>query len=475
MSSNVMRWSRHVVRRLIACGAGACAWFCLARSAAGAQPAVRAGTSSRPNVVLIMTDDMGYADIGPYGATDIRTPNLDRLAREGTTFTAFYANGVLCTPTRAGLITGRYQQRYGVEEPLGNPTAGERRGLVARGTSLPQLLKAHGYATALVGKWHLGYDAAMSPNAHGFDWFWGLKSGYHDYYRHTDGAGKPDLFENATPISADGYSTDLIADKAVAFIEQHAATPFFIDVAFNAPHWPFQRPDAPGVARSNARFLIPSDSAPGTRADYVAMVERMDRGVGDVLRALDRLGLARRTIVIFTNDNGGEWLSDNGPLFNRKYTVWEGGIRVPAIVRWPGRVPAGARTPQVGITMDLTASVLAATGAPVPDSTRLDGIDLFPVLEGRRAPVPRSLFWRATFEGRTQRAVRDGPWKYVRDANHDFVFDVDRDPGERRDLTRRHPEVARRLRAKLLEWEQMVDTDARRDSVAHNTSKENRN
>jgi arylsulfatase A-like enzyme len=273
------------------------------------------------------------------------------------------------------------------------------------------------------------------------------------------------LWENETPISADGYSTDLIASKAVSFIEQHASRPFFIDVAFNAPHWPFQRPGQPTIARDNGRLLIPSDSAPGTRSDYVAMVERMDQGVGELLRTLDRLGLTRNTIVIFTNDNGGEWLSDNGPLFNRKYTVWEGGIRVPAIVRWPGRVPAATRTTQVGITMDLTASVLAATGAPVPDSTRLEGMNLFPLLARRQAPVSRTLFWRSTFEGRTQRAVRDGPWKYVRDANHDFVFDLTNDAGERRDLARTRPDIARRLREKLLAWERDVDDEARRAST----------
>lgn len=456
-------WARRPY--VIACAALGCVVIPDVRTTVGAQPAAPSVTASRPNVVLIITDDMGYADIGPYGAKDIRTPNLDRLAREGATFSEFYANGVLCTPTRAGLITGRYQQRYGLQTPLGNPTAGETGGLVATGTSLPQLLRQHGYATALVGKWHLGYDAAMSPNAHGFDWFWGLKSGYHDYYRHTDGAGKPDLWENETPIGADGYSTDLIASKAVSFIEQHATRPFFIDVAFNAPHWPFQRPGQPTIARDNGRLLIPSDSAPGTRSDYVAMVERMDHGVGELLRALDRLGLTRNTIVIFTNDNGGEWLSDNGPLFNRKYTVWEGGIRVPAIVRWPGRVPAATRTTQVGITMDLTASVLAATGTPVPDSARLEGMNLFPLLARRQAPVSRTLFWRSTFEGRTQRAVRDGPWKYVRDANHDFVFDLTNDAGERRDLARTRPDIARRLREKLLAWERDVDDEAQRAST----------
>lgn len=454
LASRSHRW------RVIACGILACGVLTAVPPTAPAHSAPPPAPAARPNVVLIITDDLGYADIGPYGATDVRTPHLDRLAREGTRFTQFYANGVLCTPTRAGLITGRYQQRYGLEVPLGGPASGERGGLVPTGTSLPQLLRANGYTTALVGKWHLGYAPTMSPGAHGFDWFWGLKSGYHDYYRHTDGAGRPDLFENDTPIRAEGYSTDLIAQQAVAFIERERHRPFFIDVAFNAPHWPFQPPDRPTVARDNGRLLSPSDSAAGTRADYVAMVERLDRGVGTILRALDRLALRERTIVIFTNDNGGEWLSNNGPFFNRKYTVWEGGIRVPTIVRWPGRVPANARTAQVGITMDLTASVLAATATPVPDSARLEGIDLFPVLRGARPIMPRTLFWRSTFEGRTQRAVRDGRWKYVRDANHDFVFDLSTDTGERRDLTRLHPAIARRLRQRLLAWEQEVDTEA---------------
>lgn len=457
---------------VIACGVLACAPLTPTGAVLRAQKAPTAVSAARPNVVLIMTDDMGYADIGPYGATDIRTPHLDRLAREGTRFTQFYANGVLCTPTRAGLMTGRYQQRYGLEVPLAGVATGERGGLPATGTSLPRLLRAHGYATALVGKWHLGYDAIMSPGAHGFDWFWGLKSGYHDYYRHTDGAGKPDLFENEMPISAEGYSTDLFAQKAVEFIERQGNGPFFIDVAFNAPHWPFQRPDVPSVARENGRLLSASDSSPGTRADYVAMVERMDRGVGEILRAVDRLGLRQNTIVIFTNDNGGEWLSNNGRLFNRKYTVWEGGIRVPTIVRWPGRVPANTRSDQVGITMDLTASILAATGTPVPDSARLEGIDLFPLLNGKRHAVSRTLFWRSTFEGRTQRAVRDGRWKYVRDANHDFVFDLSADPGERRDLTRTHPEVSRRLRQRLLAWERDVDAEARIHGAVRAPSKE---
>lgn len=418
--------------------------------------------ATRPNVVLIITDDMGYADLGAYGAKDIRTPNIDRLARQGVRFTDFYANATTCSPTRAGLITGRYQQRYGVEQPLGaehadtNPST---RGLEASPYSLPRLMKQAGYATALVGKWHLGYATSQSPNAHGFDYFFGLKSGYHDYWHHNDSRGAPDLWENDARVDMSGYSTDLIAAKASAFITQHAREPFFIDVAFNAPHWPFQNPEVPSRAANNGRFVLPTDSAANTRADYVRMVERLDRGVGEVLRTLEQQGLARNTIVIFTNDNGGEWLSDNSPLFSRKYSTFEGGIRVPAIVRWPGHIRAGTVTPQVGITMDLTASVLAAAHATVPTEARLEGVNLIPILEGRAPVASRTLFWRSIYSNRANRAVRDGDLKIVIDANHTFVYNVRRDPGERHDLARFRPEVARALKRKLDAWEKDVDAE----------------
>jgi arylsulfatase A-like enzyme len=200
-----------------------------------------------------MTDDMGYADIGSYGASDIRTPNIDSLARDGVRLTDFYSNGVLCSPTRAGLISGRYQQRYGVEIALPNQgLPGSERGLRATRFSLPRLLRDNGYATALVGKWHLGYTPDTSPGAHGFEYFFGLKSGFHDYYQHTSGDGKPDLWENDRPIQQQGYMTDLITERAVKFIDEHAGGPFFIDVAFNAPHWPYQVPDKRRSRRATA-------------------------------------------------------------------------------------------------------------------------------------------------------------------------------------------------------------------------------
>ncbi len=215
----------------------------------------------------------------------------------------------------------------------------------------------------MIGKWHLGYQPQFSPLAHGFDSFFGFKSGYVDYYQHTDSTGRADLFENDEPARADGYMTDLITERSVRFINDHARSPFFLEVAYSAAHWPYQVPDRPSTAVRNSAHVMPFDEHTDTRESYVKIMERADQGVGDILAALDRQGLAANTLVIFTNDNGGEWLSRNTPLFNRKFTLYEGGIRVPAIVRWPGRVPAGAVSAQVGVTMDLTATILAAAGA----------------------------------------------------------------------------------------------------------------
>ena len=422
--------------------------------AAGQQPP----SATRPNVLLIITDDLGYGDIGSYGAPDVKTPNLDRLAKEGVRLTDFYANGATCTPTRAALISGRYQQRFALERPLGT---GADTGLPPEGRSLPQLLKNNGYATGLIGKWHLGERAQFGPNAHGFDYFLGFKSGFIDYYQHTGGNGMGDLFENETPVRVDGYMTDLITERSVRFVTEHARRPFFLEVAYNAPHWPYQVPDHPSTARDDAIHLQPYDPDSGTRQDYVAMFERVDRGVGALLDTLERLGLAQNTLVVFTNDNGGEWLSRNAPLFHRKSTLWEGGIRVPAILRWPGTLPAGRVSPQVGITMDLTATILAATGTARPEGPSLEGIDLTPILAGRTAVVERTLFWRTVYANRRQWAVRSGGWKLLVDGESAMVFDLRNDIGERNDLTTQRQDVARRLRPLIAVWERDVDAEAK--------------
>jgi arylsulfatase A-like enzyme len=411
--------------------------------------------------VLIITDDVGYGDFGSYGAPDIKTPNVDSLAKDGVRLTDFYANGATCSPTRSGLISGRYQQRVAIEQPLGNEGSRDGgRGLPVTGRSLPQLLKNNGYATALVGKWHLGYKPEFSPGAHGFDYFFGFKSGFTDYYQHTSGEGQPDLFENDRPVEAAGYMTDLITERSVRFIEQNAQRPFFIDVSYNAAHWPYQVPGHPSRARDNGRHLGPFDDSTSTRADYVAMLEHADQGVGRILRTLDDLRLRQNTIVIFTNDNGGEWLSRNTPLFQHKGTVWEGGIRVPAILRWPGHIPAGRVSRQVGITMDLTASILAATRTPVPAEAHLEGIDLLPVLEGRAPEIERTLFWRVVGPA-PQRAVRSGDWKLLFDGGRPLLFNLRTDLGERTSMIGLRSDIARRLEPLLAAWQKDVDGEAK--------------
>jgi arylsulfatase A len=416
---------------------------------------------AKPNVVLIITDDVGYGDLGVYGAPDIKTPNIDRLAQQGVRLTDFYASPQ-CTPTRAALISGRYQQRIPLERALASGGLALERGLPATGRSLPRLLKNNGYATGLIGKWHLGYKPEFSPNAHGFDEFFGFLSGYIDYYTHVrNGDGRPDLFENGKPVQKEGYMTDLITARSLEFIERRAGAPFFLEVAYSAAHWPFQPPDRWSRSPGNARFQSPTDNPPATRKDYAAMLERADEGVGQIMKALEKRGLDKNTLVIFTNDNGGEWLSRNAPLFHRKDTLWEGGIRVPAIFRWPGRLPAGKTSDQVGITMDLTASILAATQTPVPANAKLEGIDLLPILEGRSPPLERTLFWRITTEVRLQWAVRQGDWKVLIDGDDVLLFNLRADIGERNDLASQRPDLTLKLLPLLGRWETDVDAEAR--------------
>jgi len=431
---------------------------------------VRAQATTRPNIVLILTDDVGYGDIGSYGSRDIRTPNIDRLARGGVRLTDFYASPQ-CTPTRAALISGRYPQRVSLERALSTAGLSLETGLQANGRTLPRLLKNAGYRTGLVGKWHLGYLPEYSPNAHGFDYFYGFLAGYIDFYTHTRGGdGLHDLNENGVAVSDTGYMTDLITSRAVRFIENNAAAPFFLEVAYNAAHWPFQRPGHPTRAANNGRFQGPGDSVPATRADYIAMLEHADGGVGTILATLKKRGLDKNTLVIFTNDNGGEWLSNNAPLFHRKDTLWEGGIRVPAIFWWPSVLPAGRTASTPGITMDLTATVLSTAGAAIPGS--FEGRDLVPLLAGRTpagrtdaaALAERPLFWRIDTGTRQQRAVRRGRWKLLVDDDDLLLFDLPRDIGERHDVAASNAAIVRELRALLAAWEADVDAEAKRSA-----------
>jgi len=430
------------------------AFFVLSLAITGstfAQPA------RKPNFIFILVDDMGYADLSSFGSRDIRTPNIDRLAKEGVKLTQCYSNGPVCTPTRAAFITGRYQQRVGLEWALGPGV--KEPGLPVEETSIARMLKNNGYATALLGKWHLGYKPEFSPNAHGFDDFFGILSGNVDHYSHKENNGEHDLREQDKETFVEGYLTDHLARRSVEFIKRQKDKPFFLYLAFNAVHWPFQRPNRPDTARTRETWLE------GARGDYIEMMQSVDAAVGEVLKTLDQQGLARDTLVIFTSDNGGERLSDNGPYFNTKGTLWEGGIHVPGLARWPAALPKGKVSRQVAITMDWTATILAAAGAQ-PERA-LDGMSLLPILQGEQPVQDRTLCWRIDRAGFRQQAIRSGKWKLVTQPTSVdlLLFDLERDPSERRNLFYEQQAKAVELRRKLAEWDKEMNQSKPRFSV----------
>jgi len=414
---------------------------------------LQAAEMSAPNILFILADDLGYADLSCYGRRDYRTPVLDRLAGQGVMLTQGYANSAVCSATRVALITGRYQYRLrvGLEEPIAGSTAGF--GLPPGLSTLPSLLRARGYRTALVGKWHIGTPPEHGPLESGYDSFFGIAAGGADYFTHRaadrDRPDQPGLYEGDGPVTRDGYLTDLFADRAVREIRDAAADlrPFFVSLHFNAPHWPWEGPDD-GAAAATTGDLQDFDG--GSLATYAAMVRAMDAGIGRVLAELDRLGLAENTIVVFTSDNGGERFSDNWPFTGGKTELLEGGIRVPLIVRWPAAISAGRRSDQVTISMDFLPTLLAAAGAAPDPRIPSDGENLLPVLAGRAPPYQRTLYWR--FKNADQAAVRDGDWKYLKLGGHEYLFDLAADPRERADLKNQQTATFERLRQNFTAW-----------------------
>ena len=402
------------------------------------------------NIVFIVADDLGYADLSCCGRRDFSTPNIDRIAERGLRFTQAYANSAVCSATRLALITGRYQYRLplGLEEPLAGKTD---VGLPPAHPTLPSLLRGIGYGTTLVGKWHLGLPPSFGPRQSGYDRFWGILSGAVDYYTHVNSRGEPDLWDGDEAASAAGYLTDLLGDRAVETVDRHARSgqPFLLSLHFNAPHWPWEAPgDEAEAERLRGTRLRHHDG--GTQRTYARMVQAMDLQIGRVLQALDATGLAHDTIVIFTSDNGGERFSDTWPFTGIKTELLEGGLRVPALVCWPARIPAGRTSDQVMITMDWFPTLLEAAGtAPHPDYPP-DGISLLPVLTGDRGPEPRRLFWR--YKTNAQRAMRDGDWKYLKIRDNEYLFDVVEDPRERANLKERQRATFARLTAEWAVW-----------------------
>ena len=418
---------------------------------------VNAKSIDPPNIVFIMADDLGYGDLSCYGAPDIDTPQLDRLATEGVLLTDCYSNGSVCSPTRAALMTGRYQQRIGLEWAVSYQVFGE--GLPPEEKSIARLIRDAGYATAMVGKWHLGYDLDRRPVYHGFERFFGLLGGNHHYFEHYDRKGVSDLFLDDDPIEVEGYSTDLIGRHGARYIDAMKNGPFFLYVPFNAPHFPFQGPD------DADRLVTPKKGwQTGTRQTYVDMVESLDANVGVILESLDRHGLRDNTLVVFTSDNGGMLpLSRNAPCAKGKGTLWEGGIRVPGIARWPGRIPPGSRSGQVVSTVDWAATMVALAGGSAPPNRPFDGIDVMPILAGKASARERTVFWRRSLDPyrknvQPHRAVRQGEWKYIDEpSGRRFLYNLSDDVGERVNLAPSKPEKAGAMARLLDRWEADVD------------------
>ena len=420
-----------------------------------------------PNIVLIMADDLGYGDLGCYGCTDIRTPAVDNLAAEGVRFTTFYANAPECTPTRTALLTGRYQHRIGgLECALGIGNVGRyddairlRKtndlGLPTEETTIARILKDTGYATAICGKWHLGYEPIFFPLRHGFDYWFGPVGGSVDYFHHCEYTGRPALYLNDRPIRREGYLTDLITDETVKFIRRWHSVPFFLYVAYTAPHTPYQGPDD-----KKPEPVPQADYSKGSRTTYAAMVECMDEGIGKILRTLEDKKVADNTLVIFMSDNGANKTGRNLPFSGYKGNLFEGGIRVPCIVKWPGVLAEGTVSNRPCMTMDFSRSIVRAAGAGSPGNRPFDGVDILQAIQTNQPVQERSLFWRARRGQRTRKAVRDGSLKYIclkdGDDVKEYLFDLEHDPAEKHNLFGRRNEDVRKLKTLLKNWEGQV-------------------
>jgi arylsulfatase A-like enzyme len=417
----------------------------------------RTASARRPNFIFILADDLGYADLGCTGARDARnqpadvSPVLDRLAADGMRFTSGYANSAVCSPTRFALMTGRWQYRLrgAAEEPIAKAHGDKVIGLPPEHPSLPSMLGAAGYRTALCGKWHLGYPPHFGPRKSGYQEFFGFHTGGLDYFAHTGPRGGKDLWQDETPVEEPGYLTDLLSRRAVDFVERQTADqPFLLSLHYSAPHWPWlTRDDAEESART-ANNGVHTDG--GSLATYHRMIHHMDEGIGWVLDALQRRGLAEDTLVVFTSDNGGERFSNNWPFVGQKMDLLEGGIRVPLLARWPARIAAGQVSDCPSLTMDWTATMLAAAGVAMDRDFPLDGIDLQPVFHDPAWRRPGVLAWRMKHRG--QRALVEDGWKYLRMDDTDYLFHLDTDARERANLARREPERLGRLKAAWEAW-----------------------
>ena len=417
--------------------------------------------ATRPNIIFIVADDLGFADLGCYGGRDAEfgpvSPVLDGLASKGLRFTQGYANSPVCSPTRFALMTGRYQYRLrgAAEEPINSKSRGSTTlGLPPEHPTLPSLLRASGYRTALIGKWHLGYPPSFGPLRSGYEEFFGPMAGGVDYFTHCDSRGQHDLWFGEEERADEGYLTDLITARSVDYIDRmadgaKAGTPFFLSLHYTAPHWPWETRDDEALAQEVKDNIFHLHG--GNIHTYRRMIHHMDEGIGQVMAALKRHGLTDNTLVVFTSDNGGERFSDNWPLVGGKMDLTEGGIRVPWIAHWPAAIAPGGVSAQQCLTMDWSATMLDAAGVLADAAYPLDGISLLPVLKDPTSSFRRPLHWRMNHRG--QRALRDGDWKYLRVDGHDYLFNIPADERERANQAGREPARLAAMRAAWEAWE----------------------
>ena len=416
---------------------------------------------NRPNIIFIVADDLGFADLGCYGGREAEfgpvSPVIDGLAANGLRLTEGYANSPVCSPTRFALMTARYQYRLrgAADEPINSKSKGSTTlGLPPEHPTLPSLLKQAGYHTALIGKWHLGYPPTFSPLKSGYDEFFGPMSGGVDYFTHCSNNGTHDLYLDEAEHAEEGYLTDLLSHRAVDYVRRMAepansARPFFLSLHYTAPHWPWETRDDAAVADEVKSHLFHLDG--GNIHTYRRMIHHMDEGIGWLVEALRQTGQLDNTLIVFTSDNGGERFSDNWPLVGGKMDLTEGGIRVPWVAHWPAVIPPGSVSQQHCLTMDWSATMLDVGQAPAASSHPLDGISLARLLHDPTHSFDRPMFWRMNHRG--QRAMRQGPWKYLRVDGNDYLFNIDADARERANLAKREPDRLAAMRQAWEAWE----------------------
>ena len=417
-------------------------------------------TTQRPNILFIVADDLGFADLGCYGGREAAfgpvSPVLDRLAANGLKFTQGYSNSPVCSPTRFALMTARYQYRLrgAAEEPINSKSKGSTTlGLPPEHPTLPSLLRGAGYRTALIGKWHLGYPPTFGPLKSGYEEFFGPMSGGVDYFSHASNNGTHDLYAGEEEKHEEGYLTDLLSQRAVDYVRRMApgaaqGTPFFLSLHYTAPHWPWETREDHALSQEVKDNLFHLHG--GNIHTYRRMIHHMDEGIGWVVEALRETGQLDNTLIVFTSDNGGERFSDNWPLVGGKMDLTEGGIRVPWIAHWPAAIAPGGVTQQHCLTMDWSATMVELAGATPDAQYPLDGVSLAGVLRQPSNTFERPLHWRMNHRG--QRAMRLGDYKYLRVDGNDYLFNIPADERERANLGKHQPERLAAMRAAWEAW-----------------------